>query len=269
MSRRSRRQPNTPFSLFAFQDIIAAVTGVMILATMLLMLELLTQSFAIAGSPAAEVEPNETEKEIESLEAERDQLLEQIAQNPADAETRIITQAQIDTLESGRDARRQLADELSSELLDVQDELRAAERSRLTQAEVLATMVQEIREAEQQLESALSRTRVTLLEGSRQDKQVWFLVCAEELAGVATVNSRSEFAVLPELPSEPAGVLDWAVRQAPADNMFVLLVAPDGIERFDIWQRTLRSRGFDLGWDLLTPGLAEAFRSPTAEGVSP
>ncbi|MEM1109632.1 MAG: hypothetical protein AAGH99_13185 [Planctomycetota bacterium] len=269
MSRRSRRQPNTPFSLFAFQDIIAAVTGVMILATMLLMLELLTQSFAVAGNPAAEVEPSETEKEIESLEAERDRLLEQIAQNPNDAEARIITQAQIDTLESGRDARRQLADELSGQLLNAQDELRATERSRLTQADALATMAQEIREAEQQLESALSRTRVTLLEGSRQDKQVWFLVCAEELAGVATVNNRSEFAVLPELPSDSTGVLDWAIRQAPADNMFVLLVAPNGIDRFDSWQRTLRSRGFDLGWDLLTPSLAEAFAKPETDGVSP
>jgi len=39
MSRRSRR--NSPFSLFAFQDIITSVTGIMILVTMMLALELI------------------------------------------------------------------------------------------------------------------------------------------------------------------------------------------------------------------------------------
>ena len=52
---RGRRHRNQPFSLFSFQDIITSVTGIVILLTLVLTLDLITRR---QSSPAAQSGPS-------------------------------------------------------------------------------------------------------------------------------------------------------------------------------------------------------------------
>ncbi|MEM9420822.1 MAG: hypothetical protein AAGA25_17485, partial [Planctomycetota bacterium] len=90
MPRPSRYRRNTPFSLFAFQDIIAAVTGVMLLATLLLMLELVTQTLVANAAPVATDDAVNTQERA-SLEAKLEQLLTELSEESTTVRPGIIT----------------------------------------------------------------------------------------------------------------------------------------------------------------------------------
>ena len=67
MSRRRRR--SAPFSLFAFQDIITSVTGIMLVITMLLALELLERT-DVAPPQATAAISKDLERSNESADRE-------------------------------------------------------------------------------------------------------------------------------------------------------------------------------------------------------
>ncbi|MEM7624852.1 MAG: hypothetical protein AAF333_04410 [Planctomycetota bacterium] len=267
MPRPSRYRRNPPVSLFAFQDIIAAVTGVMLLATMLLMLELVTRTFA-ATIPTPDGMPDEVKAERVELQEQRDRLLDRITQNIARASPEIVTQTQLGVLEAELRRRQEETRSLEEQVADARDTLHQLETQRQTDAEAIDTLVRELAETQQQLDVALSRTRVTLLEGDRADKQAWFLLCEGDRVTAATVSDDNELTPRLDLPRDGPGLLRWAERLKPAENVFVLMVRADGIGQFETLQQALRTRGFEVGWDLTTPELAAAFH-PTPAGVAP
>ena len=251
MSRRSR--PDAPFSLFAFQDIIAAVTGVMILLTLLLVLDLVTRVVGTptdappAPAPTARVNPDQTQ----TLNDLRDQLEDRLAAEPqrvlTPAELAARRRAQADQ-EATDEARRNAAAaaRLQRDALAVQT---AADTERLD------ALARELADTRDRLGAERRRTRVTLLDGPPAEQQPWFLVCSPD--GVTAAQLTDDRDLRPDATFPNAEqALPWAVRKSPTYDAFVLLVLPGGVPAFKALQRGLLDRGFRVGWDLASPALA-------------
>lgn len=267
MPRPSRYRRSPPVSLFAFQDIIAAVTGVMLLATMLLMLELVTRTFAASAPPQEQTIDPDAAVFVE-LTTRRDELLKQIAESVTKSSPAIVTQTQLDVLETELNRLRKKTGELNQRSAEAQDTIEKLGAQQQAEAEATETRTQELAETKEKLDIALSRTQVTLLDGDRPSKQAWFLLCEAQRITVATVSTERELNPRPDLPRDVAGVLEWAQELNQDENVFVLLVRSDGVAQFETLQRALRAKNFEVGWDLTTPELAVGF-APPLKGAAP
>ncbi len=256
MSRRRRRRRGgrggAPFSLFSFQDIMAAVTGVMIVTTLLLVIDLLTRTAATvaAAKPASTEGP--------SIDAQRDALDRQaalLALLEAEASAEVISPEQVAALERERVALEERIESLERAGLTSQSEAlrvqRERERARI-QAEALA---EELAETQRRIAAARQRPPVTLLAGESSGKATWWVrlggqgVTAGELRGPGEMAGG--FAVH-TWPTLDAFVRD-AAAASPSERAWVLLVEADGVDAFTGAQEVLRRKGFDVGWDLAPP----------------
>ncbi|MFP4224222.1 MAG: hypothetical protein ACLFVN_09125 [Phycisphaeraceae bacterium] len=269
MSRRSRRQRDSAISLFAFQDIIAAVTGVTLIITLLLVLLL------IEREPEApnELRPVQTAAAgTADLRETRDELARQVRQlerrTQAAAQTRSPTPTELmrgeERIAQYRDVLPRLEAEVARhrertrELLDQARELQAKRRER---EEALA-------EAEKRLEEARS-PRVTLLAGERHDQTPLFLEISEDELRVGRIDDDRRPR---QLRAFAAGAVEqqclaWAQQRDPSQVYFVLLVHGEVVERFYRLRSQIESMGFKVGWDLQKPG--ERLFDSAGEGQTP
>lgn len=265
MSRRSRRRRDPPFSLFAFQDIIAAVTGVMVLMTMLLILDLVTQVFAIPSAAEASPTADPAANELSQLLAQREALAQELARRAEDAPSAPITRTQLEYAERLTRAAEAEAEAMRTQMAEAAAEQRRLDRQ--TQAMSMQTQTEReaTAEAEKQLAGELSRTRVTLLEGQARGKQVWFVLCGAGPVAVAEVTAERELQPRQTFDGTD-GFMRWVDTLSPSDSTVVLLVQAEGVERFEALQRALRQRRFEVGWDLATPEIAAALGRDAAGG---
>jgi len=269
--RRSRYRREPPFSLFAFQDIIAAVTGVMILLTMLLVLDLVTQVVGdpsaaqaqLTDAPAPPIDP-----ELDELIERRDALAEQVAAMSGGSTPAVVTPSRLAFLEQEiRLIQKQLEQQQRQNAAAAERQATLAAAAELS-SEALDNLVRELEQTQEKLHAELSRTRITLLDGDTRGKQPWFLLCSARGITAARVTGQRE--LRPDaafLGDDHAEALwAWVAQRSPEQDIFVLLVESDGVDRFESLQRGLRQRRFEVGWDLASAKLSAAMR--TAEETS-
>src|SRR5688500_3894328 len=75
MTRRRRRSAGSPVSFFSFQDIVTSVTGILILVTLLMTLDLITRARFVANVPGPDAdELSALHRDIRDAEARREWL---------------------------------------------------------------------------------------------------------------------------------------------------------------------------------------------------
>lgn len=245
MSRRARRYRENPVTLFSFQDIMAAVTGVVILVTLLLMLELLLRQRAVAASGGLEAAPGATAAEVAAL---RESLL---------AAAEAPTVAEVAEAEAAAKRLAGVVARLEGRAAAMGVAVREAEAERDTARGGLEAATRAVEAARREAEAERGRTRVTLLGGERGDKGTWFVECAGADVRAGRID--------PDGVTRPArafaggdaaeAALAWALGQARDAERFVLLVRPDGVAAFDRLQRGLRGAGYEVGWDVWAAGV--------------
>lgn len=256
-----RRRAASPFSLFSFQDIITSVTGIMILVTLMLTIELLYRKEHSPAAKTAQI-AQRLQQAVEShrREAERlDREVEELRRELARAQTEILHLAAFDPqrVVSQTAELRELTAALEARLGEVRAEQAAAELRRQAAAQeqarraddskTLQQLLTDIRESEQQLERLKQSNRVIYNAANGAAKRPWLieLSAREMLVAPAGASARAErFADL-------AAFRQWLDRRDAGSEYFVLLVKPTGIERFTPALETLRQLQFDTGFDLL------------------
>jgi len=248
MSRRRRNK--SPFSLFAFQDIITSVTGIMILITMMLTLELLDRK---EQSPQVK-----TDEAIEQLERVTNQIDAEIAQLEAqlNANTSVLrydattVREQIGELTA---ARQQLESDVQQLRVESQqsrqrrDRIRQQEQSQEATPETLASLQEETRKTREQLERLKRSNRMIFNPSEGDQKTPWLVELDADRITVAQVGESARPQVFPSVDS----FLSWSSRRNQRTEYFVVLVKPNSVESFAEVHATLSTSGFDVGYDVM------------------
>ena len=243
-------------SFFAFQDIITSVTGILLLVTLLMTLELITRARFVAEVPAADAdELPALRRGIANAEARGAWLrgeVERVGQALASAAAAspLVTAEELQRIEfeSNRAAARN--DALRARQREVSAAL-ARERAEVEKVESDAeTRAAKARQLQARAEEFRRSNHVVMLPGNAAGKSPVFVESSGEglVAGTADSDGRV-------VPTEkwPAGAVDalarWAESRSRTREYFLILVRPDGVATANNAVERLRDAGFDVGWE--------------------
>ena len=258
MSRRKNNE--TPFSLFAFQDIITSITGIMILITLILALELLA---TIENSRSHQT--REVIAQIEATVTEVASLDQAVARNMRRIEELKVKLAQgaseigevagfnRDTVQADlsdmQQIDAQLADQLEALAAKIQDSSEQREQInnqlQSLDPDELQGLGDRVTQREKDLEAL--RNRIIFNPSDGDGKTPWLVEVSEEDFVVAQTGVSAPPTKLPGV----AAFRTWARQRDKSRDYFVLLVRPSGIDRFHRLHEAIRAMGFDIGYDLL------------------
>jgi len=234
-------------SFFSFQDIIACVTGIMVLVTLLLALELVQRK---PGPPevAKVVQAN-----LEELKTRRDAIrteVDQCADTLKNLSSGVmVTRTQVGEIERSVQAVQDATLKAKGGIEEARREGKeAAEKLEKTQDDVaaLSAMV------------ARMESQLTNLPGKVFGKQAIYVECSGAGCVLAELADRGPnlglMQEISRLEGEqwPRAFLAWVRgRQARKDKeAYVLLVRPDAVLQWHQIHRNLAQMGFDVGWDV-------------------
>ncbi len=247
-----RRKGNSvPFSLFAFQDIITSVTGIILLITMMMAVELVQNMQRAASAPQEQKSPavegtlrgaiQENTQEIVRLE----RLLEETTtiRFDADALRRRLANLSAATAELEKQTTR-------IEVTQKDIERRKAELAKQSKdltPEAIEELAQEQREIAQQIEAMRKANRVIFNRPEGAAKSPWLVELNADRILVAEMGATRS----PETFASAAEFLTWVGGMNNGSVYFVILVKPDSIETFAALRQELQDRQFEVGYDLL------------------
>ncbi|MEM7577435.1 MAG: hypothetical protein AAF328_08170 [Planctomycetota bacterium] len=225
----------------------AAVTGVMIVTTLLMVIDLLTRTVAVQATPV--IEPSEhTDDPSEAQTA-------LLARLQAEAENPLVTPAQLNALQAEAQRLQDRAAELEAEraeLIVAKQHARAQAEKLITRRDTLAAKLADTR---QRIAIASQHPPVTLLDGDAAGTPTWWVRLDGDGIQAAPLRTGGpvgtpETAKPPTRWANTAAFLADARTIDSASRAWVLLVTPSGVDAFSETQEALRRQGFDVGWDL-------------------
>jgi len=262
-SRRNRSGP--AISLFAFQDIITSVSGIIIVMVLLLSLELVDRPEANSNMVTSAVAANVAEAiveavaELESLQhsvQELNSLIGDVA-NTSPAELAAEIESLRLRIEEKRLQIEQLRDQ-AEELEREQKRVLVEQFDLKDERERLAEVEQEIADLERQIEQEQTDERLVFSLPKGFKKTGWIAVIEAGKIEIAPLGQEARplrFTVRPSgfIGTESAAdqFLDWADGRSTARSYFLLLVRPSGAADLDELQTSLSRRGFEFGFDLI------------------
>lgn len=250
-----RRSSSPPISLFSFQDIITSVTGIMILVTLMLGLELIQRTVNAPPQKTAEI-TTAMETAVENVVEEIEDLKQQLAATQQD----VMELAGIDPEDLIRELKelevvnRRLKEDVteserqSTEADRRKKEAEAEKARRKNDPRTLEEMTRETRRIEEELRKLKQSNRVIFNPAAGSAKQPWLVELSDRgftVAEVGKVQPPSKFADLNAFHS-------WASKRDATNEYFVLLIKPTGVDSFPQITALLQQLKFDLGYDLLT-----------------
>lgn len=248
MGRRKKRE-EAPLSLFSFQDIMACLTGILILVALLLAIDGLSDTMqATPGKSGAPVEAD--------VAARLPELREQVAILKRSLDDRKggkdVTQSEVDVLE---DRVKQLAQE--AERTRKRLEKADAELARITaEQEKVARRIQELRDRlaaamRSEQEQAL-RERVKFRPGMRNAKSPVFVEPTFGGVAIGELDANRTPVRVADLrdPNADARIVGALGNRMPDTSYMVFVVHQDAIARFERLRDAMIRRGYEVGWQL-------------------
>ncbi len=268
-----RRRREVKVSLFAFQDIITAVTGVIILVTLLMALELVRAGGSAADHPPS-IDPGELRRQIAALR-QANRILEQQIQT-RQQEALALAAASPDSvqrlLQQREKLRRRLEELRAWQEQHEQEESQLAARDR----QELSRTARELRSLREQLEQLERRERLAASGRHRVYRfragglARWWIVdlqpdhwlLTEVDRGGRRTGRTARFAERGD-PFRQRAFRTWLADRNPAAEGFFLIGRPASIESFAQLRKLLRERSFHVGYDLL--GAEQSFELITTD----
>jgi len=257
VKRRGARA--SPISLFAFQDIMASVIGMVFLVVLILALSIVHdkaggaglvnwQTVSDADLAMAQAQVNELKRRVHAAEEDLRHL---------SARLEFASSGEKEALEKVKRMERTL--KALYETIQ-ETEKAAAEKDADSEAlqKRLALMQQELRRLEAQRDALrlrlASRPHLAFIIDPHPDRlEPWLLEVTENSLRLAAKDGTSavlEFRA-PSAEQRKEGFLAWIETQDPQTHYFVLLVKPSGVRFAEELERILTERGFEIGKDLL------------------
>lgn len=246
-----RRQTSAPMSLFSFQDIITATTGILILLALVLALSLITQG----AESAVEVEFADADRlayrqsliaEIESLRKRSTEIAEQSASLMATSPSEIRRQSSqaADTITKLRlsiaNAKTKLQEQ-QTQLKDMEQEATSAALK-----SQLENLNEEIEQTNLRLDRVTRNNRVVYNIGNT-DRTPWLV----EVRGDSILAAKAGVKAKPESFNAPAQFNRFAVGLPNSEQYFVILIAPSGIQNAEAIRLFLSEKSVDTGLVLI------------------
>jgi hypothetical protein len=258
-----RKNSGAAFSLFSFQDIITSVTGIMILVTLILAVELIQR---------VELSPENRTKSVTNSVQQNVSETNSVS-NAVEENDRIIDRLQRElekgakSIEdvSGFDPRQiddrlsdmiEINEQLAGDLKTLEKDLAIADRQHKKYEELANTfdpqemqkLIQEIEEGRKALADIKKNNRVIFNPTDGDAKKPWIVQIAPDslLAARVAVSER------PTTFDNIEAFRDWVNRRNPVSDYIVLLIKPGSNEMFRAILAILKPMKFDLGYDLLS-----------------
>jgi hypothetical protein len=251
---RRRRRKSSPFSLFAFQDIITSVTGILLLLTLLLTLSLILREYQTPAVQTRRVvkqldtvlaDTNVEIKQFQQLLEERSKVVQDLAKL---SPTRVRREVNVLEVQLAQlDLELQTLDQQTKETEKAEDEWRTRQISSEQSRRILAQLDAELKKVTEELEQLRSSNRLIYNPQQSSGKTAWLVEVDEDSFRVARVGVSAK----PLSFDSVAALSRWCESRDPSAEYFVLLVRPQGIEQFQVLMENLESQPFDLGFDLI------------------
>lgn len=251
-----RRTESAPVSLFAFQDIITAVTGIILLITITLAILLITSSKARPDDDRTRYH-QDLKNEIESLTAQRSKLDAKL-HDLSNENAKISRLSSEELQREVETAERRLTEQASrvSDLESQAAELEAAWNQQKTEisslnVELATEMVKdkgEIERVKDELSKLQSSKQLLFNLSEKSSKRAWVVQISGNGVKLAPADAntppqsyRSESQFIADLESYPQ-----------SKNFFVLFVQPSGITAFQEIKFSLELEAYDFGIDVIS-----------------
>jgi hypothetical protein len=258
MSRR--KKGGSPFSLFSFQDIITCVSGIIILITLVLAIEL---SQRTQGSPAAQTAElaSDIRTAIEDTRIEIKRLEAELARRASAAEQ--VAGAHTELLQADLMAANQQIKSLEAEVAEIQrkEKLAAAEHEQVQakqfdhqkEQQKTVEVEREVKNLEDKLEELIKQDRPIYNSRTADGKQVWLVQVDGEQSLVAPAGKASKPVPLAHGSSLLSGseFEQWLKTKSSAADFLFFLVRPEGAKAFSMLKQEASSKRFSYGFDLL------------------
>ncbi len=247
-----RRKGNSvPFSLFAFQDIITSVTGIILLITMMMAVELV-QNMQRAASAPQEQKSSTVERTLRGAIEENTQeivrlerLLEETTTIRFDADALRRRLANLSAATAELEKQTTQIEATQQEIEQRKAEL--AEQAKELTPEAIEELAQHQRYIAEQIEAMRQANRVIFNRPEGAAKSPWLVELNADTILVAEMGARR----YPEKFANVAQFLEWLQGVNNGSVYFVILVKPDSIETFAALRQELQNRQFEVGYDLL------------------
>ena len=248
---RRKKSEGAPLSLFSFQDIMACLTGILILIALLLAIDGLSDDMQAAPGKSASPEAVEAAKARQEAAAELRRRAEEIRKAIESARTgRPVTEQEVAILEA-RAAQLEVDRETQARILADAERERARVASEASAAELRARELRESAErAERDAKAEELRRRVRFRPGEVFAKAPIFVEPMRNGIVIGELDGSRTPALVARLDDPGADSRAARVLQAfdPGASYVVFVVHEDAIARFAAMRRRL-SR-FEMGWQL-------------------
>jgi hypothetical protein len=250
MSRR-RKSDDAPMSFFAFQDIISCTTGIMVLLTLLLTMELMTRKMDVKDTPETKEELPDMAAILKALKAEHAANESLIGKNKAiiggagDQDGPRITRVDVDEIREKVDA------------LDIENGVREGQIPQLTdkrdeaakkEEDIIAASKEardELKGVKDTLKKLQKQPPLTVVDKAKDGRIVYWVECSKEGLRVFRMQKGSGlFENVTSFSQKEKGstarkvdqaFLAWAKTSRNAENdKFVFLVRPDSIVSYNV-----------------------------------
>ncbi|WP_417386431.1 hypothetical protein [Gimesia sp.] len=250
----NRRKKQNKFSLFAFQDIITSVTGIVIFITLLMSLELIQRHPMSAQADSAELIKQLKQQLVQAQQAS--QMLQQqidtqnqeltpdafldansLKQKLADAET--VQQEATEDAQSMRDQKSKAEQRLNTASQT------AAQRKQ--DAEEIKKLKKEIAHKSEQVKKMEDGKRLVFRPAQNTPKTQWLVDVSEQNVQVARMGVISK----PLKFSNYQQFQSWVSGLSSSADYCMLLLRPDAAKSYEEVFKMLDQRGISFGYDAI------------------
>ncbi len=248
---RRKKQISSPFSLFSFQDIITATTGILILLALILALSVVVQKSAPAPAAA---------EDISDLVALHDAVVKEVEQIKS-AQTVAQDANQLAAQYSPEELKNKLATAQSANQIDMANQAAMAAQKQAMEKEFAESNISDVVD---DLEKKLAATsaQITNTQKKMQELQAGNRVVYNfhdtasspyvvQIDGTRTLTGKSDVSQAPRVDNTVRTFIDFAKSLPAQDRYFLLLVKPSGISRYNLMREYLDDMNADVGVELI------------------
>jgi hypothetical protein len=252
MGRRRKRE-DAPLSLFSFQDIMACLTGILILVSLLLAIDGLSDTVQATPGTGAPTEPQDAARTAEQLREEIATLARTLDERKGGIE---VSSAEVELLED-RERRMALEAERTRKVIeDREAELARRVRERDAAAQSSAALREQLSAAKARADEQSLRERVRFRPGAQYSKSPVFV----EATPRGLVVGELDASLVPRLvarlddPGAENRLVGALGSRMPDTSYLVFVVRQDAIPRFEALRDAMIRKGFEVGWQLWDGG---------------
>lgn len=261
-----RRRTRSPFSLFAFQDIITSVMGIVLLLSLLMALMVIRAPPAASqDDPDSTTTPEELQRQIAEMERdleatrrENDARRSYLAAIAGKTPKQLAEQADLAEREAAELGRQVAALQARRDAAqaDLKDKSQEQQRATAEQQQDLARLQRQASALADELAKMRSEHRVFYNLAELGGRQAWLVELSAERILMAPLGRQGRPEII-EAGGAAANVRrlrTWLNSRDRSANHYLLLVKPSAAEQFKELQSYVDDGNFHYGFDLLGEG---------------